>query len=484
MRALTLALSDDLVALLVITIIYTRRLSAVPLATAIAMFAVLAALRRAPNVWRSRAVGFLGVGIWVALYEAGTDAVITGLAVGLVTSAHLPHRTALGRAVERVRRFREQPTPKLARTVRRTVAAAISPNDRLQHLFHRWTSFVIVPLFALANAGIQLNGHLLRQGVSSPITLGIVVAYVIGKPLGITASAALALRIGIGRRALSTPVIAGAGIVAGIGFTSSLLIASVALHGQQLQQAKLGILATVMLASVGGWVAFRLIARLPPSVRARQLAGTTDDIVDLADDVDAERDHIRGAADAPVTLIEYGDYECLYCGQAEAVVRELLLSFGEDLRYVWRHLPLTDVHPHAQIGAEASEAAAVQGAFWGMHELLLAHQDQLTLQDLMRYARQLGLDADRLRDDLGRHAYSARVAEDVASADASGVVGTPSFFVNGRRLHGAYDLVTLSSSVRAARSRAAASLASGARLARQKTGVTSDPRPEPGPPAA
>src|SRR5213079_183920 len=112
------------------------------------------------------------------------------------------------------------------------------------------------------------------------------------------------------------------------------------------------------------------------------------------------------------TLVEYGDFECPYCGQAEAVVRELLADFG-DVRYVWRHLPLSDVHPEAQQAAEAAEAAAEQGRFWEMHDLLLDHQDALRLPDLVAYAEQLGLDGDRFRDDLRRHAGAPRVAEDV-----------------------------------------------------------------------
>ncbi len=115
--------------------------------------------------------------------------------------------------------------------------------------------------------------------------------------------------------------------------------------------------------------------------------------------MDPDRDHIRGAEDAPVTLLEYGDYECPYCGQAEVAIRELLDSFGDELRYVWRHLPLNDVHPHAQMAAEAAEAAAAQGAFWGMHDKLLEQQDELTSRDLTRYAEELGLDVAAL---LGR----------------------------------------------------------------------------------
>src|SRR4029079_3664947 len=109
-------------------------------------------------------------------------------------------------------------------------------------------------------------------------------------------------------------------------------------------------------------------------VRVRQLSGTADDLVDLAEDVDPERDHIRGAPDGPVTLVEYGDYQCRYCGQAEVVIRELLDSFGDELRYVWRHLPLNDVHANAQLAAEAAEAAAAQGEVWPMHHQPLDEQ--------------------------------------------------------------------------------------------------------------
>jgi protein-disulfide isomerase len=149
--------------------------------------------------------------------------------------------------------------------------------------------------------------------------------------------------------------------------------------------------------------------------------------------------------------VEYGDFECPYCGQAEAVVRELLRDLGGDVRYVFRHLPLTDVHPHAQRAAEAAEAAAAQGAFWEMHDLLLAHQGDLRPVDVARYAEELGLDVERFADEMRRHVHEARVAQDVESADLSGVSGTPTFFVNGLRQYGAYDVATLGAAVRAAR---------------------------------
>ena len=170
--------------------------------------------------------------------------------------------------------------------------------------------------------------------------------------------------------------------------------------------------------------------------------------------MDPERDHIRGPAEAAVTLVEYGDLECPYCGQAENVIRELLSDFG-DLRYVWRHLPLNDVHPHAQLAAEASEAAAAQGKFWEMHDMMLAHQDELTLRQIMGHAQELGLDMDKFKEHLRKRKGAPRIAEDVESADMSGVSGTPSFFINGHRHQDAYDIDTLSKAVRLARVRAA-----------------------------
>src|SRR5918911_10943 len=453
---LTLAVADDLAALVVIATAYSDHVSIVPLAIAAGLYFILFPIRYAPITWRRPVAFVLGVAFWVALYESGIEPVIAGLAVGLAISAYPPSRADLERFTEQARSFREQPTPELARSAQLSVALAISPNERLQYRFHPWTSYMIVPLFALANAGIHVNGTLLGDAVGSPITLGIVFGYVIGKPLGIIGASWLATRprLGGARLALSWPVLALGGAVAGVGFTVSLLVSSLAFHGQELDEAKLGVLAAALLASLLSWAVSRGIRRMPTPVRARQLAGTAEEILDLSGDVDPDRDHIRGSNDAPVTLVEYGDYECPYCGRAEVVIRELLDSFGDDLRYVWRHLPLNDVHPNAQMAAEAAEAAAALGAFWDMHDTLLDHQDELTPPDLRRHAEELGLDVERFWDELRRREHAERVAEDVGTADASGVAGTPSFFINGRRHQGAYDTDTLTAAVRAAAWRA------------------------------
>ena len=195
--------------------------------------------------------------------------------------------------------------------------------------------------------------------------------------------------------------------VAGIGFTVSLLISSLAFHGRQLAEAKLGVLAAAIVAPARGR---RRVRRRAPAPRAAACApdgGHRGARSSTSPRTSTPRATTSAARyDAPVTLVEYGDFECPYCGQAESVIRELLDSFGDELRYVWRHLPLNDVHPRAQLAAEASEAAAAQGRFWEFYDALLAHQDALDPPALGRYAEELGLDLDRFWEELRRHEHA------------------------------------------------------------------------------
>jgi Na+/H+ antiporter NhaA len=456
---LTLVVIDDLVALLIIAVAYSEKIEFTALAVAVGLFGVLITLRWAGS-WRGPAAIVAGVGIWFAMFESGVDPVIAGLAIGLVTSAYPPGRDDLERSTQLTRSFREQPTPELAYSASQSLTSSISPNERIQYRLHPWTSRVIVPLFALANAGIHLDGGLLGDAMTSPVTLGIVAAYAIGKPLGILVATWLATRpmLGGARPTLTWPALVTAAGSAGAGFTVSLLVATLAFDGPLLDEAKVGVLATPVIALALAWAGQRVMRKLPADVRARQLGATADTIVDLAEDVDPERDHVRGNVDAPVTLVEYGDFECPYCADAHVVITKMLDRLGDQMRYVFRHLPLTDVHPNAQIAAEASEAAAAQDSFWEMHDRLLTHQDELAPSDLYRHANELDLDLDHFGEDLRRRRHAARVAGDVASADASGVSGTPTFFINGRRHYGIYDVETLSKAVKAA-ARSAASLA-------------------------
>src|SRR5436190_15038988 len=241
---LTVVVVDDIVALVVIATVYTKTLHIVPLLAAVAFLGGVL-VSRSLGVRASFACAVLGVAAWVSLLKSGVEPVVIGLAMGLLAYAYPTTRSSLERATERFREFREQPTAELARVAGIELRSATSFNERLQQLFHPWTSYVIVPLFALANAGIAIDGGFLAHAFASRITLGILCGYVVGKPAGILGGSWLVTRL-TGRR-LRPPVgwvaVAGGGTIAGIGFTVSLLIATLAFDGRELDEAKLGILS-------------------------------------------------------------------------------------------------------------------------------------------------------------------------------------------------------------------------------------------------
>ncbi len=459
---LTLSVVDDILAMVVIGTVYKREVHPIPLVLALVVFGVILVIRALGN-----RVGFvyfiLAALCWFAVLESGINPIVVGLAMGLIAYAYPANRVSLQRAADLFRQFREQPTPEYARDVRVGVTSALSPNDRLQQLYHPWTSYVIVPMFALANSGVALNGEVLARAAMSPVTLGVVVGLLVGKPLGTAGLTWVLSKVTSGRIAptIGWAAVIGGGTVSAVAFTVSLVIANLALEGEQLEDATIGVLLSAPLAALITWSVTRIVAALPRQPRARALYGTANLISDLSLPVDPDRDHIRGPEDALVTIVEYGDFECPYCGQAEPIVRELLADYG-DVRYVWRHLPLAEVHPHAQLAAEATEAAAVQDSFWPMHDLLFLHQDELRPADLIGYAERLGLDVARFQRDLDERLGAARVASDVESADMSSVSGTPTFFINGRRHYGAYDVTTLSAAIRTARIQAGIAAADGA----------------------
>jgi Na+/H+ antiporter NhaA len=449
----TVFVVDDLAALVVIALVYSDEIVLLPLLVAIALFGflLLAVRLKMQQRWLFLMLVLL---IWGALMASGVDPLVAGLAIGLAAPAYPPNRNDLEDATGLVREFREQPTAALARSATASLTSTLSPNARLQTFYHPWTSYVIVPLFALSNAGIELDPSFLGHAYTTPVTLGVLIGYVVGKPIAVVATswAVCVLSRGRVRPPVGWAAVLGSGTIAGIGFTVALLIATRAFEGEHLAEAKLGALSAVLVASLLTFAVVRVIGLFPPERRARLLLGDASLIQDLVPEVDVERDHIRGPKDAVITLIEFGDFQCPYCGQAEPVVRDLL-NDGE-IRYVWRHLPLTDVHPRAQVTAEAAEAAGSQGAFWEMHDLLLSHQDELRPADLMRYAEQVGIDPERFHDEIREGVHQTRVAQDVESADVSGVSGTPTFFINGQRHYGAFDLETLSAAIKTARAQA------------------------------
>jgi Na+/H+ antiporter NhaA len=445
---LTISVVDDLLVIAVIAIFYSETIDYGWLVAGVLLLAGMYVLRKR-GVRNGVAYLVIGLCSWVSFFASGVDPILIGLVFGMVSYAHPTSQSTMRQASRAFREFRQQPTPALARTAGTVVRSAVSPNDRMMEMVHPWSSFVIVPLFALANAGITLSVSFIAKAFSSPVTIGILVGYVVGKPAGTVAGTWLVTRIGRIKPPAGWGGVTGVGAASGVGFTIALLIADKALTGENLADAKLGILTAAVVASLLTWAVFHVVNLLPPRRRLRALYGDAEVLTDLAVPVDLVRDHWRGPADASVTLVEYGDFECGFCGQAEAAVRQI-----DDVRFVWRHLPLEDVHPQAYLAALASEAAAAQGAFWEMHDLMLANQEELSFRNLAGYAESLGLNRDQFTSDLRAQSGAGRIAEDIDSADMSGVSGTPTFFINGVRHYGAYDAEALVGAVRTALTRA------------------------------
>jgi Na+/H+ antiporter NhaA len=440
---LTLTVIDDIVAVTVIGVVYSDSLHAGWLAVMFGCLLVLAALDRTA-IWRAAPYVAVTVALWFATVQAGLHSSIAGMVAGLLIAARAPHRETVEGAATRFRAFRQSPMVDLGRSASLGVARVISVNERLQAALHPWTSYLVVPLFALANAGVDLRGGLLADALRSPVTWGVVLGLVLGKAVGIAGGVLLGARWGVGRlpQGVGTGHVAGGAALSGIGFTVSLLITGLAFQDRALRdEATVGVLLSTVLATGLGWVLFQA---------GRVLRGEGDAELPrvLEPPVDPAVDHVRGRADAPLTLVEYGDYECPFCARATGVGRELREQFGGELRYVFRHLPLPDVHPHAELAARAALAADRQGRYWDLHDVLFRNYDQLELEDLIGYAAGIDLDAERFVRDLDDEQVYARLRAHVASAEASGARGTPTFFVNGLRHTGPHDAVTLAAALR------------------------------------
>ncbi|PWJ08416.1 Na+/H+ antiporter NhaA [Streptomyces sp. NWU49] len=435
---LAVTVLDDIVAVTVIGVVYSGTVRPVPLLAALVLCALLAGLSRL-RVWRTAPYVLVALALWCATFASGLHASVAGMIGGLLIPARAPTRELVEKAAGLFRAFRQSPRPDVGRTARMGLQRAVSVNERLQTVLHPWTSYVVVPVFALASAGIDLRGGVLAEALSSAVTWAVVIGLVVGKLLGIALGAFLGIRLGLGRlpQGVGPGQVLGGAALSGIGFTVSLLIAGLAFEDPSLRtRATVGVLLAALLSALLGWVVFHLAAVLRGETEA--------DLPRFLDrPVDPATDHVTGPPDAPLTLVEYGDFECPFCARATGVAQELRQRFGDRLRYVFRHLPLPDVHEHSELAARAAVAADAQGRFWQMHDLLFAHQDQLEFEDIVGYAAQLGLDVERFLEDLDSERTAARVRADVASAEASGARGTPTFFLGSRRHTGPYDAQTL-----------------------------------------
>ena len=435
---LTLAVVDDVGALIVIAAFYSDTIQVVPLVVSVLLLIAIASVRFLP-VARGPSYAVLGFALWIALYLAGIHPTLAGVALALLIPVFAPERRQVEDAVEVIRAFRQSPNSQYARAATRRLRQSISINERLQTDVGPYVSFLVLPLFALVNAGVRLDSASLAAAARSPLTWGIIAGLVLGKFIGITGATWFMSRTGLGQLApgLRLRRVAGGAALSGIGFTISLFIVDIAIDDPARQdQARIGVIAASLIAFVAGWAIFRITDLVsPPEPIGLKLIRR----------IDRERDHIRGNPDAPLTLVEYGDYECPFCSRATGGIDEVRAHFGDDLCYVWRHLPLERVHPRAFDAARAAEAAGLQGKYFEMGIELFAHQDDLEWSDIYRYANTVGLDLEQFDQDVRVHPSKVlhRVQDDAQDAEAMDLNSTPTFFVNGKRHKGPWDSASL-----------------------------------------
>src|SRR6476646_10255292 len=443
---LTLAVVDDIGALGVIALFYSDHISVVPLVIAVALVGAIAAARYLP-AGRGPTYAVLGVALWIALSAAGIHPTLAGVAVALLIPVFTPNRRQVEETVATIRAFRQSPNSQYARAATRGLRDSISINERLQTDVGPFVSFVVLPLFALANAGVRLDADSVTAALRSPLTWGIVAGLVVGKFIGITAATWFMQRTGLGQLApgLTLRRIAGGAALSGIGITSARFNVDIAIaDGHRQDQARVGVLLASVVAFLAGWAIFRITDFVSPP----EPVG-----LKLIRPVEPDRDHIRGNRDASLTLVEYGDYECPFCSRATGSIDEVRAHFGEDLRYVWRHLPLERVHPRAFDAARAAEAAGLQGKYFEMGIQLFEHQDDLEWSDIYRYAVAIGLDIERFDHDVRVDPSKVlhRVQDDAQDAELMDLNSTPTFFVNGKRHKGPWDSASLIRTLEAVR---------------------------------
>ena len=441
---LTLAVVDDVGALLVIAVFYSEQLRVLPLIVAVLVLVAIALVRHLP-AWRGPAYSVLAVALWLALLFGGVHPTLAGVGVALLIPVFRPQRRRVEEAVGVIRSFRQSPNSEYARDAARTLRESISINERLQTGFGPYVSFGVLPLFALANAGVHLDEATVAAAMGSALTWGIIAGLVLGKLIGITGATALVRATGLGQLApgLTLRRVAGGAALSGIGFTISLFIIDLAVADPMKQdEARVGVLAASVLAFALGWLILRVTDRLSPP----EAVGAK-----LIRPVDPNRDHIRGNPDAPLVLVEYGDFECPFCSRATGSIDEVREHFGDELLYVWRHLPLPDEHPRAMDAALASEAAALQGRFFEMSRMMFRFQDHLEWEHLYRYADSVGCDIAKFDEDLQSPRARHPVEDDVQDAEVMDLNAVPTFFVNGTRHQGPWDAASLIRALEATR---------------------------------
>lgn len=443
---LTLAVADDVGALAVIAVVYTENLALTPLLVALALGAVLFFMQRA-QVWRISFYMIIGIVIWLAVYASGVHATVAGVIVGLLVPIYQPHRQTVKEAESLTQTFRRTPTVATGRAAVVGIARSISMNARMQKMLHLYVVLLIVPIFALANAGVPVNGEVLSQAIVSPLFWGILGGLVIGKFGGILGAtiAITKMRIAEMPPGIRYRHIAGGAMLTGIGFTISLFIVDLAI-ADPLQQsiARIGVLVASFLAAMFGLGAFYIVTRYD---RARAPARKK-----LVRPVDPAEDHILGPVHAPVQIVNYDKLGGTDDDLTSELVERLYSRFEEDISYVFRHNPRENLV--AIQAAEALEAVALQSQrlFWRMHRELVKinAEEDLDAHEIRRAAVTVGAHLTRMEETVRRGETANRVERDVLDAKTMELRSTPHFFINGEDYDGPISYEGLAAAIEAA----------------------------------
>ncbi|MDG4820121.1 Na+/H+ antiporter NhaA [Micromonospora sp. WMMD956] len=443
----TLAVADDVGALGVIAFAYTDHFSPLPLLIAVGGLTMIAMMRFV-GVWRGGLYLLPSIVVWAGFFLSGVHATLAGVAIALLLPIFPTRSDDLRRAQDHVRAFHMSPTASYARTANNSLARAVSINERAHRALTPYVTWLILPIFALANAGVRVTRESLVDAFTSRLTWGIIVGLVVGKIIAISVSTWIVTRIrpdALGP-AVRMPHVIGVSMLAGMGFTISLFVTELAFDDPvDVSRGQIGVIAATVLAATLGTVAFAVM-----SARERRRSPHRSRLVRA---LDPARDPVLGdLSSAVVTVVEYGNYATPYSSAAGEMRREMEGRFGSEVAYAFRHLPLEQ--PLGRSAAIANEAAALQGRFWEMRDELIREAPIENERQIRRAAASAGLNLRRFERDWGDAARAQRVDEDLVDAEAMHLHQAPTYFIDNMRYEGSIDADSVNAAVAAARNSA------------------------------
>ena len=438
----TLAVADDVGALGVIAFAYTDHFTPLPLALAV-LGLIAIGIMRWLGVWRGILYLIPSVLVWVGFLLSGVHATLAGVAIAFLLPIFPTRLADLRRAREHVRAFQISPSATSARSAEESLSRAVSVNERAHRMLAPYVTWMILPVFALANAGVRITGDSLADAFASQLTWAVILGLVVGKIVAITASTWIVTRVRPGALggALGMRHILALSTLAGMGFTISLFVTELAFDDPLLvQRAQIGVLSATAIAAVLGSVAFGLLS-------SRERRGAPDRTI-LVRPLDQARDHVLGdPAHAAMTVVQYGNYGSPFMPTAAEVRSAMQARFGRDIVYAYRHLPLDE--PLGRDAALAAEAAGAQGRFWEFHDEIIREAPIESDLQMRRAAARAGLNLRRFEEDRRRGIGRERLEEDIADAAAMRLEQAPTFFIGSVRYEGPFDEATLTAAVAA-----------------------------------